>query len=216
MQKAVPKELNFLNLLEITKAISGIDHFIFFGTLLGIIRDDDIIPHDDDIDIYVDIDLKKDLILALEGKGFNVDETKYPNLTEFFLQLKIQRGSIQTYVDFYFYDSSDQNFIVEKWNFKGDVENNYENIHIPKNLIFPLQRYSFKKIELTIPAKPKEVCAFLYGNKWNIPLKKETQYFTAMILNRPFIFYGRIGFFLVKKIRKFQYFKLKFRNFILK
>ena len=212
MQKPVPQELNSLNLLEITKTLSGVDHFIFFGTLLGIVRDGDIIPYDDDIDIYVDVDSKKELILALLEKGFDVDETKDPNLTESFLQLQIQRGSIQTYVDFYFYDSSGQNFIVEKWNFKGDIQNHYENLHIPKNLIFPLQRYSYKNIQLTIPAKPKEVCAFLYGNKWNIPLKKNAEYFTAIIFNRPFIFHGLIGGFLVNKIRKFQYLKLKFRN----
>lgn len=207
MQKPVPQELNSLNLLEISRALYKIEHFIFFGTLLGIVRDGDIIPNDDDIDIYVDINLKKELINALTENGFNVDERTYPNLSNYFLQLQIKRENILTYVDFYFFDQSHPNFIVDKWNFYGDIDNHYNAIHVPKNLIFPLKKYIYKNNEISIPAYPEQLCGFLYGKGWKIPLKKGEQYFTLIIKNRPVIvegFFGKLFFLITKAYQRMK------------
>jgi len=207
MLNPVPQHLNSLNLVEISLALANVEHFIFFGTLLGIARDGDIIPNDDDIDIYVDINSKKDLIHALTEHGFNVDVKTYPNLSDYFLQLQIERENILTYVDFYFFEQSDPNFIVDKWNFSGDFDNHYSEMHVPKNLIFPLKKYIYKNHEISIPAHPEQLCIFLYGKGWKIPLKKGKQYFTLIIKNRPVIakgFSGKLIFLITKTYQRMQ------------
>ena len=54
-QSQISVEENFLNLKFFSKIISKIEHFVFFGTLLGLVRDGNLIENDDDIDFYVNI-----------------------------------------------------------------------------------------------------------------------------------------------------------------
>jgi hypothetical protein len=207
--KSVPKELNSLNLIEITNAIKDIEHFIFFGTLLGMTREGEIITGDDDIDIYVDIKLRKALIKRLQNNGFIVNENVAPNLSQFFLQLQIPRGEVVTYVDFYFFNHSSEDFISEKWNFSGNIENFYKEIRIPKDLIFPIQQLKYKSTWLSIPAKPEDVCLYLYGKNWKTPLKKRTEYYTAIFNNKPIILYGftgRVAYKLIDLLHEFKNF----------
>ena len=49
----IPIELNLNNLRSVFALISHLEAFIFFGTLLGYQRESNILPFDDDIDIYV-------------------------------------------------------------------------------------------------------------------------------------------------------------------
>ena len=209
MLKPIPQELNSINLIEITKALNEVEHFIFFGTLLGIVRDGDIIPNDDDIDIYVDIKYRNKLIKELINAGFFVDEDTYPNLSEYFLQLQIPREDLITYVDFYFFDSSEDKYISEKWNFSGMIDSSYNEIHIPKELIFPLKKFFYQDIQLSIPSKPNEVCAFLYGNEWRIPLNKNKHYTTTVINNKPVILKGFFGKSFLKFLNLFRLIKKK-------
>lgn len=207
MLNPVPQHLNSLNLIEISQALVNVEHFIFFGTLLGITRDGDIIPNDDDIDIYVDINLKKELIQALTEYGFNVDERIYPNQSNDFLQLQVQRENISTFIDFYLFDKSHANFIVDRWNFSGDTDNHYNAMHVPKSLIFPLKKYTYKNNEISIPAYPEELCIFLYGKSWRTPLKKGKQHFTLILKNRPVVvegFFGKLFFLIIKVYQRIK------------
>lgn len=211
MKNPVPIELNAQNLIDISKVLKEIEHFIFFGTLLGITRDGEIIPNDDDIDIYVDINLRKDLIIALKKYGYEINEKIYPNFTQHMLQLQVNREGIKTLIDFYFFDSSNKNYIIEKWNFSGYINNIYENMRIPKDLIFPLQKYLYRDIEISIPAKPQQTCIFLYGKDWDVPLKKRVEYFHIMIFQRPIVLKGFCGKIIKKIVKETQSFKLKIR-----
>ena len=53
---------NRANLVLISKLLEDIDHFVFFGTLLGLTRELDIIDGDDDIDILAPLE-KRDLVI---------------------------------------------------------------------------------------------------------------------------------------------------------
>jgi len=53
---------NRANLVLVSKLLEDIDHFVFFGTLLGLTRELDLIDGDDDIDILVPIE-KRDLVI---------------------------------------------------------------------------------------------------------------------------------------------------------
>ena len=57
-QSQISVEENFLNLKFFSKIISKIEHFVF-GTLLGLVRDGNLIENDDDIDFYVNIKERK-------------------------------------------------------------------------------------------------------------------------------------------------------------
>ena len=59
--KNITVEENENNLLFIIKILKDIEYFIFFGTLLGVVRDNSLIDGDDDVDLYVNIilELKK-------------------------------------------------------------------------------------------------------------------------------------------------------------
>ena len=211
MLKPIPQHLNSLNLIEISKALMKVEHFIFFGTLLGIVRDGDIIPNDDDIDLYVDIKYRSKLIKELSNAGFVVNENIYPNFSKYFLQLQIPREDLITYVDFYFFDSSQEKYISEKWNFSGRIDNFYNEMHIPKELIFPLKKFPYKDIQLSIPSKPNELCALLYGKEWRIPLDKNKHYTTAIINNKPVILKGYFGKLFLRFLNFFQLIKRKIR-----
>ena len=76
------------------------DPFVFYGTLLGIERDKNIIKGDDDIDILVDHNHKKQIIELLNQQDEFTQNTKNANN---FLQLcKVHEGT-NTFVDIYFY-----------------------------------------------------------------------------------------------------------------
>ena len=56
MKTAISQVTNRENLLFVAELLnrSGINWCVFFGTLLGLVRDGDVIKGDDDIDIYTD------------------------------------------------------------------------------------------------------------------------------------------------------------------
>ena len=53
------QKLNLENLLIISSALKKEKNFIFYGTLLGIVREKNILKGDDDIDLLIDIEQKK-------------------------------------------------------------------------------------------------------------------------------------------------------------
>ena len=55
MFKPVSIEKNLNNLKYISDKLINVEWFIFFGTLLGYTRENNILKNDDDIDIYVDV-----------------------------------------------------------------------------------------------------------------------------------------------------------------
>ena len=62
------QKLNFQNLILVAPLIKGVEYFIFYGTLLGIIRENNIIKGDDDIDFLVNYRSKKLLLKKMETK----------------------------------------------------------------------------------------------------------------------------------------------------
>ena len=69
---------NQANLVLISKLLEDLDHFVFFGTLLGLTRELDVIEGDDDIDILVPLE-KRDLVIQkisdVDSFKINFDKT---------------------------------------------------------------------------------------------------------------------------------------------
>lgn len=178
-------EHNLMNLRLVSERLAGIPHFLFFGSLLGFVREGSVIKGDDDIDIYVDRRYKDEAISA-----FAQDDLKFKNRprfkTRFFAQASRTLNDEQTFIDFYFYkDRRSVDYIVENWNFSGEFKEDSNALHIPKSIIFPLQKGQMTDFEVSVPADPEACCTYLYGPDWRVPKAKNSEYRMEVIDHRP-------------------------------
>ena len=180
---------NRANLSLISKLLEDIDHFVFFGTLLGLTRELDIIEGDDDIDILAPLE-KRDLVIQkISGVDlFKINYDKQCNKFNYFLQVDSSVNGRGSLVDFYFYENKpDDDFIVDRWNFLGKCKNTKFGIHIPKELIFPLVQEEFFNQKIKLPACKELLCEWLYGKSWRTPRLKNVSYIIRIIENRPML-----------------------------
>ena len=169
------------------------EFFVFFGTLLGLVRENQPIEGDDDVDFYVnkkDYAFIKDLISLM---GFDVDFGSSPNNTEYFIQVCGQHSGFEIRVDFYFYDSgADDNFILEPWNFAGKPTCEATVLKIPKALVFPIKTKYYDDYPVPMPQHEAVLCEFLYGLNWRLPAKKEKDYKVMVCGGRPIRFQPKV------------------------
>ena len=202
----VSVEYNRANLNYIATFLrkNKIPYFIFFGTLLGITRDNDIIKNDDDVDIYINIKDRDKLISVINETEFEIDYNSPQNQTKFFLQIyKKIRENVFSYVELYFYEEID-NYIVDRWNFRGVGNKKSASIYIPKNIIFPIKDITFNGDIVCVPHDEQKVCRYLYGRNWKVPMIKRKEYRTVILYGKPYQltgFLGNIAYQIEYKIR---------------
>ena len=51
MDTPIDRKYNAQNLKEVLPLLEGMEYFVFYGTLLGLVREGDILEKDDDIDL---------------------------------------------------------------------------------------------------------------------------------------------------------------------
>ena len=178
LQKRYLQDLKY-----ISKLLEKYKPFVFYGTLLGITREKNLIKNDDDVDILVDIKYRKKVITKLNKiKNFKINK-KITN--KYFVQFINNKNNIETFIDFYFYiNNKNKKYIIEKHNWLSTINSKDHEIHVPKKLVFPLKKIKgFKNI--FFPNQCHDLCNFLYGNNWKSPLKKNTGYRMEIINNRP-------------------------------
>ena len=177
----------------------------FYGTLLGITRNNDFIEMDDDIDILVsryyhdkikEIIEKENIISKFHGT-WEKNDSNNTNEQNDIIQLFINGlGPI----DIYFYDILGVDLLI-KWD--GNLL--FETKHI-----FPLKKYKFKDLEITRPSNPDKILKSIYGKDYLIPKKKYEydwkKYVRTKDLNK---IGGRLK--ISKKNKKIKKNKSKFR-----
>ena len=192
---------NFSNLVFIDKIIHKLEYFVFFGTLLGLVRDKNLIKNDDDIDILVNLKDRDKLIKILKKNSVVVDLNLSVNKEKCFLQVKRTINNRNAIIDFYFFeDSPDKSYIIEKWNFHSDPGNSSKHLRIPKIFTHPIKRVKIKSYKFNLPAQPEYLCEFLYGKNWRKKLKKDTDYKIKVFDGKPVMFRLKKNFFGKKKI----------------
>ena len=194
-------EENFSNLIFITNIISELEYFIFFGTLLGMVRENNLIENDDDIDIYVNLKEREKLIQILKNNSVNVDLDLKVNQNPSFLQITRLINNKNAIIDFYFFeDNLDDFYLIEKWNFEGGTNNPDTHLRIPKIFTHPIKKVEIKKSFIKFPAQPKYLCEFLYGKNWHKKMEKGTEYTIKVIGGKPVLFKFKKTLFGKKKI----------------
>ena len=161
-----------------------IKHWLIYGTLLGCIRNKDIIPYDYDFDfgiLYSDID--KILSIDLEDKNYRIGKTKggtiYSKKSEFKdvegiwrVSLKVMHKDIPV-GDLYIYHRFDDGFMQR-----------YDPVN--KILFWPMSVYpailtdeleigKIRDLELPIPKYPECLLEYFYGPMWTTPIKANSQ-----------------------------------------
>jgi len=199
--KQVTAEENFKNLIFFSNLIKDLEHFVFFGTLLGLVREKNLIEGDDDVDFYVNMNEREKLISILKLNFIVVDETLSVNKNKSFLQVFRFYNNVKFIIDFYFYDTNKDKFnIIEKWNFEGGTHIQSKHLRIPKIFIYPIKSNMINGHQFFFPSQPVLLCEFLYGPNWNVKMKKDEEYSIKVINNKPVLFKIKKNFFGIKKI----------------
>jgi hypothetical protein len=190
MKQAVSQETNRANLRYTANLLNsaGIEWFIFFGTLLGLTRDNDVIKGDDDIDIYVDSRSRTRLIELLNQQGLAPNLACKPNHTQHFLQIARIVDGEAGLIDFYFFDrQSKPGVLIDRWNFLQKYDQLHKALHVPSDMVFPLSEAPFLGVTLKTPRRPRDIVQWLYGKEWETPLDKSFGYEISVSNYRPLL-----------------------------
>ena len=185
MKRKVASESNNKNLIIISKILNknGIEYFPFYGTLLGLVRENSCIEGDDDIDIMVSYKHREQIYKIMTDLGMkNTDGGRN------FLQFTYKIGNQPVIADFYLFEEQ-EDYVIEKWNFFGKEKDKKYNIHYDKKFIFPLTNKQWNGIELKMPCNPEWLVEYCYGKEWKEKKDKATEYKHFIIDNKIVIEY---------------------------
>jgi phosphorylcholine metabolism protein LicD len=172
---------------------TGIEFTLFYGTLLGYIRENDFIENDDDIDVIVN---KKDYNKVMENISKKNLKTGIINQDI----IQIFMNDIGPF-DIYFY-------VFEK----NNIKILWEKEVFPIKNIFPLKKINYYNMKINIPSKPIDILYQGYGESWSIPQKKGDYNYNKIIetfdnnLNCNYIYYFIIFILFILLIKKLKIF----------
>tara|TARA_B100001245_G_C22800213_1_gene385755 strand:+ start:436 stop:945 length:510 start_codon:yes stop_codon:yes gene_type:complete len=131
------------------------EYWLDFGSLLGLYRENGIIPHDIDVDFGMH---EKSYHKVLHKKELLSEKVKFYDSSHRHRGPKLYFNYKGFDVDIYFYED------------KGDVIRSYENTRwpnecrdIPKDLVYPLEIIEFLDREIMIPSNCIGYLEYIYG-----------------------------------------------------
>lgn len=159
-----------------------IDALVWYGSLLGLVREGDYIDHDDDVDmIYFskatnmeDVMAEREQIIALlqTMDAYDVDMHIWPG-RNFHAVVKTETGDFE--VD-----------LFPAWIENGEVQLWHDRLKIFRGFdadnIFPLKTFSYAGFDLLGPSEPEAILEDLYGQNWRTPMRS---YGHALQIDQP-------------------------------
>ncbi|MGM0408733.1 MAG: LicD family protein [Bacteroidota bacterium] len=145
--------------LEILHSVleqTTIKYGLIFGTLLGAIREQNFIAHDEDADIYVlNEDRDKFLRLLYELKNHDFEVKRYKDDL-----ISIMRKN--EYIDIYFFKPK-KKFGIFKLRVMGNV------FECPANYLEHPDRIMFLGMNMPVPNHAEKLLVEMYGKDWRVP-----------------------------------------------
>lgn len=133
------------------------------GTLLGAVRNNGIIPHDDDLDICIfqeDFDKLSQII-----KTHNDYEIIYFN--EFIYKFKRKDIKANVWIDIFIVSKDNQGLITYV---KKSHRDRWPKFYYKVSEVFPIKRVKFEDSYVSIPNKPIPYLERGYGKDWKTPI----------------------------------------------
>ena len=126
--------------------------FVFYGTLLGLVRDGFCIDGDDDVDIMVNCDMNR-LGVLLHKHGFRTNPRDRGDI------LKTYRNRLQNFasVDFYF-------CLVEGNDWFATIDRNWVRD-------VKIEQIDFEDRQIYVPDRREERLEQMYGPDWTTPIR---------------------------------------------
>lgn len=185
----ISKDTNSKNLIKSCKILNTItdEYTVFYGSMLGIHREGDVIDGDDDCDFLVPSKLYEEVKKIFVSNGYKVTSN---DLKDTFTQFTTKIDSKDVLIDVYYYFDYNEEYVLDKWNFAGQYFNKNKWLLIPKKEIFDLKKVKYKDIYINIPNNCEFMCKFLYGERYKENLIKFVDYNTTIVDNKPKIIYS--------------------------
>ena len=159
------------NVEEVFSQNHDVIYHVDYGTLLGIVRENSFIKHDDDVDysVYFGSITPKELYAALIDRGFDFKRCfKYEGIvTEVaFLYNKVP-------VDFFFvFETPDGNYSQAYNDFRNDPEGCRAHYvqRISKPRLRGVKCVKFNGVKVHLPENAEEFLEYSYGMNWRTPV----------------------------------------------
>lgn len=165
IDKTIAKEN--LNIIKDVCDDAGLQFILFYGTLLGAVREHDFIAHDEDIDLVMyKADMQKflDILFTLREYGFEL--ARYERRG--FLSI-IRKGE---YIDIYFYEPYPHDRRL--WYCCQDI--------CKKEFVLDLMPYPFQDDMYLVPRNYVEYCEYYFGENWQTPIQTYNYNKSRMVL----------------------------------
>jgi hypothetical protein len=177
--QALRRRIRFLlsRALPVLKA-SGARHFLAFGTLLGHIRDHDVISGDTDGDIGVFAsDAEKVLAVRGEFRKAGIDLEicgKY--------LMRLRDASLPyVYTDLYMLDGDGSPGTLLGSELWGHMD---KSVVIPADLVMPIREASFLGVDTMVPGNSEGLLEHTYGRTWRTPKRHDKGVHARLTLTR--------------------------------
>lgn len=162
---------SLMNLFKLFIRVAEKNNLVYWassGTLLGAVREENMIPWDDDIDVDVPTNTVQSLLaMSLELEKFGL---KF-EFDDYIWRIRYIDSSPATnaYIDLFEYKKDDKG----NWNYTESYNiNRWPNAYYKDDEIFPLKDYKFGNLTIKGPNNPVPYLERQYGD-WKTPVKEK-------------------------------------------